>query len=111
MVFILSIESKESYIEAIYPPYNSSRPYATAGVYFTSVGANTEYHIWVNSTYSQQIYGPEILGKNPLFLTIQTSIEYAINSKINPIIKPITISIRNNPYVKIAEHTEYVIIR
>ena len=103
---ILSIENKESYIEAIYPPYNSSRRYATAGVYFTNTGIHTEYHIWVNSTYSQQLYGLEILEKNPLFLTIQNNIESAINSKIDPNIKSIAISIRNNPFLKTVEYTE-----
>ena len=106
MVFILSIESKESYIEAIYPPYNSSRPYATAGVYFTDTGITTTYHVWVNYTYSNQIYGEEIRGKNPLFLTIQNNIEYAINNHIDPKILPIRMSIRNNPIMISPVYTE-----
>lgn len=103
------IENESDYAQAIYPPYNSQRRFATAGVYFDLSSTAIYYHIWSNATYSQQVYGTASINRNPHFMAIQNAIEHAINAQSTPDLKPVSISIRNNPWVNVLALGEYVV--
>ena len=104
-----TIEDENDYMQAIYPLYNSQRRFATAGVFFNLYPREIEYHIWSNATYSQQVYGTASINRNPHFMTIQNAIEHAIYAQSTPDLKPVSISIRNNPWVNVLALGEYVV--